>query len=837
MRTLLQDLRYGLRVMLKSKAFTAVAVLSLALGIGANTTIFSLVNATLLRQLPVQDPARLVYLYSGVTGDPYSRFSYPDFAEMREQNQVFSGLAAFGGISASLNAEDETDIVGGAIVTGNYFDVLGVRAALGRTISPDDDRTPGAHPVVVLSHGLWQRRFGGDRGIINRQITLNGQQFTVIGVTPPEFGGAEKGVARDLYVPMMMQALMRPPRGGYSGEMNPDLLNVRRNRWLLGVGRLKESVSFEQAASAMSVIAKQQETAYPDTNAKRIVTLTRLTEGDPTTRGSLVSVAGLLFAVVGLVLLIACANVANLLLARSSARRKEIALRLALGAGRARLVRQLLTESILLALAGGAVGLALAWWMGDVLKATQPPPALLPVAPDFALDWRVLAFTLGLSALTGIVFGLAPALRASRPDLLPALKDESAVPDSKGRLFNLRNGLVVLQVALSLLLLIGSGLFLRSFWRAQAIEPGFAVDKILTVPLNINLLRYTKAQGREYYRQAIERVESLPGVESASLARIVALSGGGSIRGLLIEGSASQENVLRSESGGGMTVPDSDMVISVNVVSERYLETMGIGLLLGRDFGATDIEGRPNVAIVNEAFVRRHLEGQNALGRRFSFGQASGPWYEIIGVARDSKYTTLGEKPTPQVYVPLAQNHETGMTLHVRTAGDPASLAAAVRRELQAIDRNVPVTSVTTMTELLSNSLYSARMGAALLGAFGLLALLLAGVGLYGVMSYTVAQRTREIGIRMALGASSGDVLGMVLREALALVASGVALGLIASFALTRLLASFLYDIATNDAATFAGVPFVLAAVALLAGYLPARRATKVDPMIALRYE
>jgi predicted permease len=823
--------------MRKSKAFTAVAVLSLALGIGANTTIFSLVNATLLRQLPVADPAGLVYVYSGTAGDPFSRLSYPDFADMRDQNQVFEGLAAFGGISASLNAADETDTVGGAIVTGNYFDVLGVRAALGRTITPDDDHTPGAHPVVVLGHGLWQRRFGGDPGIINRQITLNGQQFTVIGVAPAEFGGAEKGTTRDLYVPMMMQPLMRPPRAGYSGEMNPDLLGVRRNRWLLGIGRLKSGVSVEGAQTAMSVIAKQQETAYPDTNAKRIVALSPLTAGDPTTRGSLVSVAGLLAAVVGLVLLIACANVANLLLARAAARRKEVALRLALGASRGRLVQQLLTESVLLALAGGVVGLALAWWTVDLLKATEPPPGLIPIAPDFALDWRVMAFTLGLSVLTGIIFGLAPALRASRPDLLPALKDESSAPDYKGRMFNLRNGLVVAQVALSLLLLVGSGLFLRSLWKAQAIEPGFAADKILTVPLNINLLRYTKAQGREYYRQAVERVESLPGVESASLARVVALSGGGSIRGLLIEGRATQENIMRSESGGGMTVPSSDSVVSANVVSQSYLKTMGIPLMRGRDFAASDTEGRPNVVIVNEAFERRHFEGQDALGRRISFGQASGPWFEIVGVARDSKYTTLGEAPTAHVYVPLAQNHETGMTMHVRAAGDPAGIAASVRRELQTIDRNVPVASARPMTELLSSSLYGARMGAVLLGAFGLLALLLAGVGLYGVMSYTVARRTREIGIRMALGARSGDVLGMVMREALALVAAGVALGLVASFALTRLLASFLYGVGTTDAATFAGVPLVLAAVALVAGYLPARRAMKVDPMVALRYE
>src|SRR5436190_14461567 len=456
MENLIQDIRFGFRSLIKQRAFAAIAVVTLALGVGSNHTIFIVVNATLMRSLPVSHPEKLVYVFNG---NPGSIFSYPDYAEMRDQNHVFEGLIAWGGITASLNSNDQTDLVNGAVVTGNYFQVLGFGTEKGRVITQEDDKTPGAHPVAVISHGLWQRRFGGDQNIVGRQLLLNGHNFTIIGVAPPEFGGAQMGVVRDLYVPMMMQAVVRPPRAGYSGEMDPDLLKKRGNRWLYVVGKLKTGVTIEQAQAALALIAKQLEDAYPETNRNRGVKVFAFSQSDdPEQRRQLASVATLLMSVVGLVLLIACANIANLLLARGSARGKEIAIRSAIGATRWRIVRQLLTESILLAALGGFFGLLLAWWAASSLRAMQPPAGALPLAPQFSIDLRVLLFTLGLALLAGIIFGLAPALRISRPEIVPALKDESWTATDRKAYFNLRNLLVVTQLGLSVVLLIAAGL-------------------------------------------------------------------------------------------------------------------------------------------------------------------------------------------------------------------------------------------------------------------------------------------------------------------------------------------------------------------------------------------
>jgi predicted permease len=523
------------------------------------------------------------------------------------------------------------------------------------------------------------------------------------------------------------------------------------------------------------------------------------------------------------------------LLARTSARRKEIAVRISMGATRARLVRQLLVESVLLALGGGSAGVLLAWWTCDALKSTTPATGIFSFTLDYGLDVPVLGFTLALSVATGIVFGVAPALQASRPDILAALKGEAVVPLHNKRRFKMRDLLVVAQMALSLVLLVDAGLFLRSSNYAQNIDPGFDADKILIARLNINLLRYTKAQGAEFYRQAVERISALPGVEAVSLARVVPISGGLRTSNVFLEGQ-SETSGASGNAGSGADLQTSQ-VVGVNVVSVKYFQTMGIKILRGRDFTTEDREGTPGVTIVNESFARRYFAAQEVLGKRVSFRGIAGPWTEIIGIVRDSKYRMLSETPRPYVYQPLAQNHETGMALHARAEGDPKLLVSLVRGELQALDRNLPLTDLQPLTELLNSALFPARMGAALLTVFGALALLLASIGLFGVVSYAVLRRSREIGIRMALGAQRKDVLGMVLREGMTLVGIGTLIGWVTAAALSRLLAGFLRGISAMDPKTFAGIPLLLAAVAALANYLPARRAANVDPMVALRYE
>ncbi|MFP5262471.1 MAG: ABC transporter permease [Blastocatellia bacterium] len=822
METMLQDLRYGFRMLIKRPGFTAVAVLSLALGIGANTAIFSFVNAILLRPLPVSAPDELMFVFSGKADSPYGVSSYPDYVDYRDRNEVFSGLAAYSGAGVSMAAGDEAEALSGAIVTGNYFDVLGVKFAMGRGFLPEEDQTPGERPVAVISYKLWQRRFGGDAGVLGRDVVLNGRGFTVIGVAPAAFNGTAVGQSIDIYVPMMMQSLVRPPRGGYSGEQDADMLTKRGPRWLNMVGRLKPGVTREQAQAAMGAIAGQLEQTYQATNKGLGVTLFPVSKGDPEVRSQAVLVSSSLMAVVGLVLLIACFNVANLLLSRASTRRKEISIRLALGAGRFRLVRQLLTESMLLAVMGGAVGVLLALWITDLLQTVNPPANIFPLRLDLTLDGRVLAFSLLLSLATGLIFGLAPALQASKPDLVPALKDEAA--GGGQRRFNLRNLFVIGQVAVSLVVLISAGLFLRSLRNAEAIDPGFDVRNVLNVPLNINLLKYTKPQGRDFYQQVIEKVESLPGVKSATLARVLPLSG------------SSRQSIIYVE---GQEPPPQEHpnVVNANVVGLRYFETLGIPLLRGRDFTAQDREGAPGVVVVSETFARRFWPAEDPVGKRISLRAQNGPFIEVVGVARDAKYITLGEEPRSMMYLPLLQNHETGMTMHVRTAGDPMSVAAGVRGSVASLEKNLPTYDLKSMSEQLGSSLFPARLGAMLLAIFGLLALSLAAVGVYGVMGYSVARRTREIGIRMALGARRGDVLKLVLKEGMAMVGVGVALGLLGSFFATGVLVNFLYGVSVTDPVTFAVIPLLLSGVALAASFIPARRATKVDPLVALRYE
>ena len=834
-----QDLVYAIRMLRKGPGFAGAAILTLALGIGANTAIFSLVNAMLLQHLPVQNRDRASYLFAG---RDWAVASYPSYIALRDGARLLDGLAAWGGIEASLNADGETDVVGGVIVTGNVFDVLGLSASHGRLLSTSDDVTPMGHPVAVISHRLWQGRFGGRADIVGSQIRLNGHSFTIVGVTPPAFPGPQLGAVRhsDIYVPTMMQPLVRPPRAGYSGEMNPDLLKNPDNGWLFQMALRKHGVTDEQAAAELSALATTYLRTRSATAPEPRLTLVPIDAGNPTQRSQMRSVATLLGCVVGAVLLIACANVANLLLSRAAARRREVAIRLALGASRWRIVRQLLTESLLLATIGGAAGLLVAWLVVEGFEAAPPPPGALPVALVFALDARVLLFTFALSVLTGVVFGVAPALQTSRPDLVPALKQEGLVPDSRARRINLKNALVVAEVALSLMLLIAAGLFIRSLGTVRAVQPGYAVDQLVSTPLNAQLLRYTRAQGREFYRRVIERMEQIPGVASATVARVAVLTGGGRTLTVAVEGRPDPGG--RNLSEGTAVSPTPGRTAMANVVGPDFFATLGIPLVSGRDFTSVDNETSPLVAIVSESMAKQFFPGENPIGKRFSSGfsrsgRQGGDWVEIVGVARDSKYAALSEPDRPVVYMPLAQRHETGVVLYVRANGALAPIVSQVRREIQAIEPHLPVPDPLTMGETVATSLYAPRMGAMLLAIFGGLALLLASLGIYGVLSFSIARRTREIGIRVALGADGRRVTALVLREGMSLVGLGLAIGLGAGFYLSESVKAFLFDVSPRDLTTFAIVPCVLVAVALLACYVPARRALRVDPLTALKAE
>jgi predicted permease len=827
-----QDVRYATRMLRKQPGFAIAAVLTLALGIGANTAIFSLINATMLQRLPVANRDRLVYVHRGNVGGV---FSYPMYAALRDGNQAFEGFAAWGGIAASLNVDNTTELVTGSIVTGNLFDLLGIKAAQGRLLSASDDVTPGAHPVAVIGYDFWQTRFGGRPDIVGRDIRLNGHVFTIVGVTPAGFAGPQLGNVRNLYVPIMMQAIMRPPRAGYSGEQNPDLLKNPNNGWLSGLGLLRPGMRVEQASAELATMATTYvRTANPSAEPARM-TLVPIDQGDPNQRQQRQSVALLLGGVVGAVLLIACANIANLLLSRAAARRRELAVRLAVGASRARLVRQLLTESVLLSSIGGAAGVGLAWIVVRAFQAAPPPQGALPIALDFAIDARVLAFSLALSFVTGIVFGVAPALKASSPGLVPALKNSSSDGDGRAGRFSLSRMLVVGEVALSLLILVVAGLFVRSLQSAREIDPGFDAGKLISAPLNINLLRYTRVQGRAFYRDVVERVKGLPGVEAASVARVAVMTGGGRVLSLLVEGRQGTDNPSMSQ-GSGVASADPTR-INANVIGPDFFRTLGIPLVAGRDFGDRDIEGGPPVVIVSETMVKMHFAGESAVGKRISFSGQAGPWREIVGVVRDSKYGSLGEPALAVAYMPVAQNHETGMTLYVRASVPPASLVAGLRREIQAIEPNVPVPNIQTMTDTIGTSLYVARMGAWLLAVFGGLALLLAAVGIYGVLSFAISRRTREMGIRLALGAETRSVFLLVVRDGMLLAGVGMIIGLAGGVASARALSSFLYAGPASDLTTFAAMTTILTVVALVACIIPARRAMRVPPTTALRCE
>jgi len=823
MQTLWQDLRYGARMLVKNPGFTLIAVLSLAVGIAANTSVFTLVNAMLFKPMPVAEPERLVALYTREPNDSLpSAFSFADYRDYRAHNDVFSDLFVHYGVPLSLkNRDDKAELIWGELVTGNYFTGLGVMAAQGRLFAPEDDRVPGGHPLAVLNHSFWQRRFGGEPNIVGRVVRLNGHDYTIIGVARQGFSGTRLlGYVPDVWLPFAMHA--QAARG------SEDWRTRRGNAQFNVNGRLKPGVSIAQATAAMNVYARQLAAAWPQTNANQSVGM--VPAGNKTQPGIALTgfvplAAGLLMGLVSLVLLVACANVANLLLARVSARRREIAVRLALGASRWRLVRQLLTESVLLGLAGGGVGLLLAQWLTSLLPTTAPKLDFSTVdfAYDFSLDGRVLGFTLAASLLTGLFFGLLPALQASRSDLVSALK--GAAPVTRGRRrFHLRDVLVVTQVALSLMLLIGAGLFVKSMFYAQEMNPGFESQRMLLANVNVELHGYNETKGREFYRRVIERIKTLPGVEAASLGNWLPLGPDNNGTTVNVEGYVPQ-------------YANERISIGYTVAGVDFFETMKTPIVQGRGFTVMDDEKAPRVVVVNETMARRFWPQQNPIGKRMRLGDAAGPVHEVVGVARDGKYYLLGEAPTEFMFLPLPQHYSGEATLIARTAVAPENVAASIRQEVAALDAELPVSGVKTMPEYLDRLLSLPKSVAGLVGIFGLIALWLAAIGLYGVMSYAVTQRTREIGIRMALGSSAKTVFGLMLKQGLRLTLIGVAIGLASAFGLTRLLRSLLYGVSTTDPLTFAGIAVLLTLVALVACWLPARRATKVDPMIALRCE
>ncbi len=818
MQKLWQDVRYATRMMWKNPGVTLVVVISLAIGIGANTMIFSVINAVLLRPLPgIAQQNRLADIHgTDASGKTYRGLSYPDYEYYRDENKVFDGLLAMSYMSLSLNEGQGTpERVFGLIVTGNYFDVLGARPEKGRFFQPDEDKTPGTHPVAVVSYGLWQRRFGSDPALVGKNVTINGHPFTVVGIAPKGFGGMWVGMMPDVWVPMMMHAQARP------GE---DQMK-RDSAWLKMRGRLKEGVTLEQAQAEMTRLARQLEQEFPETNRGKGVSLETTETLPGKERRKVVVFMSMLMIVVGLVLLIACANVAGIFLARAAARSKEIAIRTALGASRFRIIRQLLTESMMLFLIGGIAGVIVGVWTTSLLFAFKPSGGL-QFSLEIGLDWSVLIFTLLVSLGTGLIFGLAPAVKASRTDVVSSLKAETAGGSS--RRSRGREVFVITQFAVSLVLLIGAGLFLRSLQRARTINPGFNPDGIYTMFLDLTLQGYDETRAREFYRQIVERVGAAPGVRGVSLARLVPLSG---------EGSTIKVKVAGQEPPGG----EDAFSIDANAVDERYFQLLGVPLVRGRNFSGADLPDGPQVAVINETMAQRFYGTVDAVGRTFvidSPDKEQSITVEVIGVAKDGKYETLGEDPRPYIYLSFLQSYAPVGTLHVSTTpADAPGVIAAIRREVQALDPNLPILEVRPMVDQVGFSLVPLRLAATVVGILGLLGLLLAAVGIFGTVSYSVAQRTREIGIRMALGARSRDVLWQVVRQGMWLALIGIAGGLLLAFLMTRALTSLLYGVSATDPTIFAGIALLLAAVAFVASYIPARRATRVDPMVALRYE
>jgi len=835
MSNLFQDLRYALRTFRKSPFFVAVVVLSLALGIGANTAIFTLVDQLLLRLLPVKNPEQLVLLWG--KGQHYGsnngrhKLSYPMYEDIRDHNQAFSGVFGAWDTQFSVSSEGKTERIDGELVTGTFFPVLGVGAALGRVFTPDDDRVPGGHPIAVLSYRYWLGRYGGSRDVIGKKIIVDGYPISIVGVSQAGFDGMDPASSPSIRIPIMMEAQIAPTFAEFYTMKN------RRTRWVNTFARLKPGVSLTQAKASlqpyfhqlleMEVRDKDFEHADPETKRRFLamwMDLTPASKGDSNLRRDFESPLLVLMALVGFVLLIACANVANLLIARATARQKEVAVRLALGASRWRIVSQLLVESLLLALAGGAVGMLMAVWLDSALLNFLPTGSS-PLTISTTPDWRILAFNLGVSIFTGLIFGLVPALQATRPQLAGTLKDQVG-SIAGGTAVGMRKTLVAAQVGLSLLLLIGAGLFIRSLSNLRGLDPGFKTGNLVGFALDPPMNGYKMERSLEFYRQLREQLDGLPGVESSALAVIPVLTGDEWDSSVAIEGFQAKP----------AEAPDPHM----QFITQDFFKTMNIPILQGRDFRITDANGAPKVCIVNERFARKFFKDGLAVGKHIGMGGNPGTKLdiEIIGVARDTKYETLRDEVPIEVYRPYNQvEFVLGMYTYVRTSRPPEQAFSSIRRVVNSLDPNMPVFQMKTIETQLQESLITERLVASLSAGFGILATLLASIGLYGVMAYIVAQRTREIGVRVALGASTGDVVMLVMKDVLILTAIGIAVGLPAAWGLTRMVTSQLYGIQPNDAFTIAAATVAIATVALMAGYIPARRATRVDPMRALRWE
>jgi len=818
MDTLWQDIRYAIRTLVKTPAFALAAILSLALGIGANTTIFTLLNTLFLNPLPVTRPSELVAVLTLASRNATQfgnllPLSYPNLKDFRARNAVLTDLAGYSPVLAlSLSTSQQVERVFAQLVTGNYFDLLGVRPAAGRFFTPDDDRTPGAHPVAVIGYGLWQRRFGGTPDAIGRTVTLNRRPFTIVGIAPEGFRGVTSMFGPDLWLPSMMAPPLQP-------KQSNSWLDERAAVVFSTAGRLKPGVTIAQAEANLKTIARALEQEYPEPNAGRSVTVLPLTETTifPGMRGMLMMAGGVLMTIVGLVLLIACSNVANLLLARAAARRQEIGLRLALGATRVRLMRQLVTESLVLGAAGGTLGFVFGIWGRDLLWAARPAM----VANNFVelkIDGHVFMFALALSLVTGVVFGMMPALRASRADVVGALKLQPLFGGR--RRVSLANALVVGQVALSLVALVTAALFLRSLQRAHTIDLGYDTKPVAVVSVNLAQGGYDEVRGRQFARDVRDAVARLRGIDAASWSTNLPLWAN-LYRRVSVEGSEPARKA------------DAPLAL-VTTVDLDYFKALGLGVTRGRDFTDADRQRSVPVAIINERMADRYWPNQDPIGRTFRFDSETIA-RRVVGVVKTIKYQTLGETPQPAIYLPFEQHYTDGLVLYVRTTGDPSQAIGTVQRELRAMDAQVPLENAASVDEIIDQSLWMVRIAAGLLAVFGALALALASVGLYGLVAYSVNQRRRELGVRMALGAGGNAVLRLVLRDGMSLVLIGLVCGVGLSLMVARALEALLLGVNATDPASFAGASLLLGTVAFLGSCLPAWRASRFDPLVALR--